>query len=339
MAKSMVATLPLVLLLLDYWPLGRWQEARQFPGLIREKIPLLAIAAAACVVTALMPGLLVAQPIPFLQRVGNALVSYVVYLRQMIFPADLAAHYPNAPDGQPLWMVCGALVLLAAISAGAVACRKKFPFLLMGWLWYVGMLFPVIGIIQISSDAAHADRYTYLPEIGLAMAAVWVAGCWSAKWKEGRVLGVCLMVAMIGTLTVWGRNQTAYWRNDELLWARSLARTSDSRGHGFNSVAHNGLGNALSKKGNKKEAIAEYHRDLQINPAYKVAHYNLGIALADQGAAAEAIAEYRFALEINPDYLKARQGLGKALLRKGDFAGAMACFQKATPWSPDPLTR
>ena len=210
LAKSMVATLPFVLLLLDYWPLGRLQHAPQFLRLVKEKIPLFVLAAGSCVTTALVPSLVVtdASRLPLLERLGNALVSYGVYLWQMVYPAGLAAPYPNPPNGQPLWKVCLAFVLLAGISAGVILCRNKRPFLLTGWLWYLGMLFPVIGIIQISPDASHADRYTYLPGIGLAIAAIWAAADGSAGWKHRRLALGGLMMAVVGALMVRGHIQS-----------------------------------------------------------------------------------------------------------------------------------
>jgi hypothetical protein len=173
LAKSMLATLPFVLLLLDYWPLGRWQNRRQFIRLAGEKTPLFALSIGACVAAALAPGLLIkdVRQLPFLERISNALICCVIYLRQMVFPTGLAIPYPYYKDsnGVPIWEACLALMVLAAISAGVVACWKKRPCLLIGWLWYLGMLVPVIGIVQISSVAAHADRYTCLPGIGLAI--------------------------------------------------------------------------------------------------------------------------------------------------------------------------
>ncbi len=354
MAKSMVATLPFVLLLLDYWPLGRMRgiqnsefriqnsesagarsQSLPFWGLVKEKIPLFVISAISCVATARVPGLIVPFQIPILERIGNAVVSYLVYLRQAVFPVELAAHYPNAPSGQPIGTVCMALVLLAAITAGVVAWRKKHPCLLMGWLWYLGMLFPVIGIIQISSDAAHADRYTYLPEIGLAVAVTWAVGDWSAGWKHRRAVLGGLMAAVIAVLAAWGRNQTSCWRNDEALWSRALACTSDTQGNDFNSVAHNGLGNALAKKGRKDDAIAQYRKALEINPAYKVAHMNLGIALFDEGEKEAAIAQYQAALNLDPDYAEARYNLGVDLSAEGRKAEAIVQYHKALEINPD----
>jgi tetratricopeptide (TPR) repeat protein len=334
MAKSMAATLPFVLLLLDYWPLGRMRNGREFLSRVWEKIPLFILSAAVCTVAALMPGLVVTRQAPLLQRVANALVSYLVYLRQMIFPAELAAHYPLPPDSLGSRNVLPAFLLLTVISAWVVACRKKRPSLLMGWLWYVGMLFPVIGIIQISSDASHADRYTYLPGIGLTVAAVWAVADWGARWKYGKPALACLSAGLVCALAVSGYSQTSYWRDDESLWRHTLACTSENGGT-VNSVAYNGLGNALSKKGEKKEAIFQYEKALQIDPSYALAHYNLAIVLFDTGETGGAIAQYRLALSTDPNYAEAHNGLARALLVMGENKEALNEYRKALQADPN----
>jgi tetratricopeptide (TPR) repeat protein len=385
LSKSMVATLPLVLLLLDYWPLKRISNfpssphsgaASRFPisdlkHLLIEKIPLFVLAAGACVATALMPDmqkiLTNAHRLPLFERLGNAMISYVVYMWQMIFPSGLAIPYPFVPNGQPLWKVCLAFGVLAAIFAITTALRKKRPYLLMGWLWYLGMLVPVIGIIQISPDAAHADRYTYLPGIGLAIAAIWAVADESVRWKQRRLILGGLMAGVIGALMICAHAQTSYWKNDETLWTRALDCTPG------NSVAHNNLGYALYQKGNVKDAIrhykqalenypnyaeahynlgvvflkmgalddaiAEYRQALKIVPDYMEAHFDLGAALALKGNLDEAVAQYRKVLEIRPDYAEADYNLGKVLLLKGDLDGAMTCLDKTTIGSPDSPAR
>ena len=176
MCKPMLVTLPFVLLLLDYWPLKRFTQpgGRLVPWrLIAEKVPLLALSGAACVATlfaqteAIQPFEQMSLPL----RVGNALISYVTYLGQMIYPAGLAVYYPYPETGLPLWKIVAAFVLLLVISAGALAARRKQPWFLFGWLWYLGMLVPVIGVLQVGSQA-RADRYTYLPQIGLYIACL-----------------------------------------------------------------------------------------------------------------------------------------------------------------------
>jgi len=199
LSKNMLVTLPFVLLLLDWWPLGRMRLAEAeganagaqaagipFWSLVKEKIPLLLLSAGSCVATAWVPERI--QDLdrhPVLERVGNALVSYVIYLRQMVFPAGLANPYPFPHHSPPIWKVWVALVVLAGITAGVVACRKKSPFLLMGWLWYLGMLVPASGIVQISYYA-HADRYTYLPGIGWQLRGL---GRWRTGARGGSIGG------------------------------------------------------------------------------------------------------------------------------------------------------
>jgi tetratricopeptide (TPR) repeat protein len=386
LAKSMVATLPCVLLLLDYWPLGRMKGMQNaecgmqnaecgerktpgapFWGLVKEKIPLFALAAGSCVAAALVPGLVItgADRIPLLERIGNAVVSYAVYLGQMVFPAGLAIPYPNPPNGRPMWKVCLAFALLAAISAGVTVWRKNRPWLLTGWLWYLGMLLPVIGIIQISTAATHADRYTYLPGIGVAMAATWAVADWSAGWKYRRAALGGAMAAAIGALAVCGHIQTSYWKDSQSLWTRALACTSGNsvalnnqgtllvkqgkldealaqfqqsvRIAPDNAEALNNLANVLAAKGADEAAIAQYQKALQIQPLYADAQYNLGNVLRKQGRLDEAIAHYRKAVEILPDNAAAQNNLGQALLLKGDLNGAMACFEKTAAMSPDAL--
>jgi tetratricopeptide (TPR) repeat protein len=330
MSKSMVATLPFVLLLLDYWPLERFKPGRA-RRLLMEKIPFFALAAAACVAAALVPGLVIADAhrLPVYERIGNALVSYVVYLRQMFFPAGLAIPYPSAPHGEPAWKVCLAFVVLAAISAGVVAWRKKHPWLLTGWLWYLGMLVPVIGIVQISHDVAHADHYTYLPEIGLAIAVTWAVAGWSARWKQQRMVLGGLMAVIIGALMFRAHAQTSYWRNDETLWTRALDCTSG------NSVAHNNMGLALAKKGDADGAIAQFNQALAIQPDDGEVHYNMGVVLLAKGDVEDAIAQYERALEIAPDSAEFHNNLGTALFAKGDVEDAIAQFQESLKIQPD----
>jgi tetratricopeptide (TPR) repeat protein len=331
MAKSMVATLPLVLLLLDYWPLGRWHSRRDLAALVKEKIPLFVLAAAGCMAAALVPGLVVpeTQRFPLLDRIGNALVSYMFYLRQTILPVGLATAYPMPPNYPPKWEIYLAFVLLGAITAGVLAQSKKRPFLLTGWLWYFGMLVPVIGIVQISPYAAYADRYTYLPGIGLAIAATWALADWSAKWEHRRMIVSAAMIVAIGALSVCGHHQTSFWRNDETLWTRALDCTSS------NSLAHFDLGVALFEKGEKEKAIAQYRKALEIQPNYGDASANLGAALLDKGETNEAIALLRKALQSNSNDVRIWNGLGVTLFANGQKEEAATVYRKALEIKPD----
>jgi tetratricopeptide (TPR) repeat protein len=332
LSKNMLVTLPFVLLLLDYWPLNRFSDF-SFPVMLRrvaEKIPLFVLTVASCVATALVPEKVTAERLPFGLRLENAVVSYVTYLWQMIHPSGLACLYPNPANYLPFWQVAGAVGLLLAISGAVWVFRKTHPCLIVGWLWYLGMLIPVIGIVQIAYYA-HADRYTYLPQIGLYLLLTWGAADLCAGWRHRRmVLGGCATVILVA-LIFCARAQTSYWRNSESLWTHTLACTSD------NCVVHGNLGNALLKKGNVDEAIAHFQRALQIDPDSVEAHNNLGNALLKEGNVDEAIVQYQKALQINPDYAKAHYNLGCALFQKGNVDEAIEHFQRALQINPDSM--
>ncbi len=338
LCKNMLVTLPFVLLLLDWWPLhrvtldgaGGGRLAALFGGLVREKVPLFLLSIGSCVATVLVPEKVIDYDrLPFLERLGNALVSYGVYLRQMVFPAGLAVPYPNPPNGQPFWKVGLAFVLLAAISMLVLACWKKRPYLLVGWLWYLGMLVLVIGIIQISFNAAHADRYTYLPGIGLVLAGTWAVGDWSLGWKHRRAVLGGLMAAVIGILMVCTWIQTGFWKSSEALWTHTLACTTG------NYVAHYYLGTTAFKKGRVDEAITQYQEALQIKPGYPEACNAIGLALREKGRVDEAITYYQTALQIDPDYVSVHNNLGNALLQRGRVDEAITHFQRALQIRPD----
>lgn len=383
LCKPMAVTLPFVLLLLDYWPLGRLKgnpkdgstlenPERHDDGrgrlplwkLVKEKIPLLALAAAECVVTFLAAGKAIAPAnrISLAARLGNAAVSYVEYLWMMVFPVKLQVPYLNAATPTATGEVCVALLVLLGISAGAVIWRKKRPYLLTGWLWYLGMLFPVIGIVQISTEVSHADRYTYLPGIGLALAGTWAAGDWVAGWKNGRTILGGVAAAVIGWLLVCGYQQTAHWRNDVTLWTHDLdcnPRNYVARYNLGHAMAQNGyfdeameqyraalairpdlpealnnLGAALAHQGKVDEAIADYRHAVEIDSGYKDAYNNLGVALVKKGMVEEAIAQYHKALEVDPAYEDAHYDLGNALGLKGDLTGAIAQYEQALEINP-----
>ncbi len=342
LCKNTLVTLPFVLLLLDWWPLhrvtldgaggGKVGAARLvglFGGLAKEKIPLFLLSAGSCVATFLVPEqVLDSNRVPFLERVGNAVVSYGVYLRQMVFPAGLAVPYPNPPNGQPFWKVGLAFVLLAAISMLVLACWKKRPYLLVGWLWYLGMLVPMIGFVQISYYA-HADRYTYLPGIGLVLAGTWAVGDWSLGWKHRRAVPGGLMAAVMGALMVCAWIQTAYWKNSETLWNHTLDCTTG------NYIAHYSFGVLLDQEGRVDEAITHFQNALQILPAYGAAHNNLGLALLQRERVDEAITHFQRAMQLGPNYMEPCVNLGIALAQKGRVDEAIAQFQKALEIKPN----
>jgi tetratricopeptide (TPR) repeat protein len=339
MCKPMLVTMPLVLLLLDYWPLGRVTSEKtgrpstlnsQLSTLLLEKLPLLGLAVASCVVTifaqaqAIMP----IERMSLFLRVGNALISCVTYLGQIFWPSGLAVLYPFAAGSVGVLEAVLSLVLLAGISTGAFFLRQRRPYFLTGWLWYLIMLAPVIGILQVGSQA-RADRYTYLPQIGLYLLLTWAAADLLACRRHRRVmLGGCA-AAILAALIFCARTQTSYWRNNESLWTHTLACTSD------NAVAHNSLGNALLQKGSLDEAMEHFQTALQINPGYMGAHNNLGNALLQKGSLDEAMGHFQMVLQIDPDNTDAHNNLGIALLRKGSVDEAIAQYQTALQIKPD----
>jgi protein O-mannosyl-transferase len=329
-SKPMVVTLPFVLLLLDYWPLKRFPRAGGglIPlRLILEKLPLLILSGAVCAAT-LFAQTEAISSLPMSARIGNAVVSYVVYLGQMLDPIGLAAFYPYPERGLAPWKIAAALVVVLAITASAAVNWRRQPWLLFGWLWYLGMLVPVIGILQVGLQA-HADRYTYLPQIGLYVALTWLVAERCAGWRyHRRVLGGCSAV-ILAALIFFARTQTSYWRDSESLWTHALACTSD------NAVARINLGNAFLSKGRVNEAITQLQKALQIKPGDADAEVSLGYALIQEGNVDEAIILFQRALQSKPNYAQARNDLGDILAQKGRADEAISQFQQALQINPD----
>jgi tetratricopeptide (TPR) repeat protein len=302
-------------------------RASTWNRLLVEKIPFFVLSAAACVATLVaQQSIIVASPLSL--RISNALVTCVTYLGQMFWPGALAVLYPFPKDGLPLGPVAGAGLLLALISAGVFLLRGRRPWLLVGWLWYLGMLIPVIGLVQVGQQA-HADRYTYLPQIGLYVALVWGAVdlCGGGRWQRVG-LGLTAGAALAG-LMVAACAQTRYWKDSVSLWTHTLAIAP------ANETAHNNLGLALAEQGQLAEAIQHYQRALQLKPDYAAAHNNLAVALVSQGKLAEAIAHYQRALQLNPDYAEAHNNLGFALATEGMTGEAISHYQRALELKPD----
>jgi tetratricopeptide (TPR) repeat protein len=331
LSKNMLVTMPFVLLLLDYWPLNRLSAfcPQILLRRVAEKIPLFVLTAGSCVATFLVPEKLPSSlRLPIGLRMENAVVSYVIYLWQMIYPSGLACLYPNPTNDLPLWQVAGAAGLLLALSGAAWTLRRTHPWLVVGWFWYLGMMVPVIGMVQISYYT-HADRYTYLPQIGLYLAIVWTARDLTISWRNGRqILGVGAL-SVIVALMVCTWKQTSYWRTDEILWERALACTSG------NYVAHNNLGYDLAHQGRPAEAIAHYQKALEINPDFAEAHNNLGTALLNQGRLEEASEHYHQALDKDPAFAEAHNNLGILLTKQGRTAEAIEQYRKAIELNPN----
>jgi tetratricopeptide (TPR) repeat protein len=325
MSKPMLVTLPLLLLLLDFWPLQRRDSWRR---LVLEKIPLLALSGAICLVTILAQrhAIQSSESFPWPLRLANAAVSGAVYLRQWIFPGGLAALYPYPKLGLPVWTWALSALLLAALSALAWKERKTRPWLLTGWLWYLVMLLPVVGIIQVGVQA-HADRYTYLPQIGICLAVVWQL----AEWTLVRKLAPVLVPVVVLALGVLSWRQGTFWKDSDTLWTHALECTTR------NGVAHNDLGASLDKEGDVENALGQFEAALKIDGGYAEFHNNYGHALREKGMIPEAIAQYGEALRIYPTYAEAEFNLGNVLAQTGRRADAIAHYEAALRDRPDYL--
>jgi protein O-mannosyl-transferase len=333
MSKPMLVTVPLVLLLLDYWPLQRFGGRSSIKRLALEKIPLLALSAAGGFVTLWVQQSSVArtEELPLIWRAANGLVTYAIYLRQMIWPVGLAVFYPHPGDQLPIWEIGLAIVLLGLVSAGAIALRHKRPYLVTGWFWYLVMLLPVIGLIQVGSQA-HADRYTYLPQIGLYLLLAWgITDALASRFATGqirrgglqrRIVAVTASLAIIA-LAWCAHVQASHWRNGESLWGHALAVTSG------NFMAHDGLGECLANRGRLDEAIDQFQKALNIAPGYPELETNLILALTKKGRTDEAISHLQTLLKEDPNNAQAHYNLGNALQKKGDSQGAIAAYEKA----------
>jgi tetratricopeptide (TPR) repeat protein len=339
MAKPVLVTLPFVLLLLDYWPLGRFKPgpdggaAGIFPAarrLVVEKIPLFVLAAGAGVATVFAEGTTVVPlgQVSFLARVGNALISYVTYVGQFFFPTGLTVFYPYADDLLAPWKAGAALALLAGISAAAYVLRLRHGYFWVGWCWYAGMLVPMIGLVQVGAFR-HADRFTYLPLIGLGIAVTWGVAEWSAGWPKRRLILGSLMIVALASLTVGAERQVSYWKDSETLWRHTLAVNAD------NAIAEYSLGIALANAGATDEAMRHWETALTINPRYFDAENSLASVLLESGAVDEALVHVRRALAVDPHSLEAEDNLAYALLQKGQPDAAAALLRQVLSIDPD----
>jgi len=368
MSKPMLVTWPFVMLLLDYWPLGRLrpvlrsssateggttdyglqrglrttdcgpQASRSISSLVPrpsslvlEKLPFFALAAAAsCVAFAAANrgGVVVpVENLPFGARVENALVSYCWYLGKFFWPTNLAVFYPH-PGHWPLLEVLLAGLLLVVLSGFFFVKRGQYPFLLIGWLWFVGTLVPVIQLVQ-SGAQAMADRFTYIPSLGMLILTIW--GAYELA-RRRRYRMIALSVAggtVIFLCSVMTRQQLSYWQDSETLFRHTLAVTEN------NYLAHNNLGDALDRKGQTDEAIREFQDAIRLGPNFAPAYNNFGAALDRKGQTDEAIEQFQEAIRLKPDYAVAHCNLGSALDRKGQTDEAIRQFQDAIRLKPD----
>jgi tetratricopeptide (TPR) repeat protein len=397
MSKPMLVTLPFVLLLLDYWPLQRIRSqtsdlklhrrgvsgpalpnpsrkatAQQtvLSAVVTEKIPLLALSALSCAATLLaqFDSAGAIEQLPFMWRLNAAAVSYVAYIWQMFWPIRLAAFYPHPNDQLPFWQFLLAIVFLISFSLLVILWRKERPYTFTGWFWYVGMLVPVIGLIE-AGEQGRADRYTYLPQIGLYVLITWsitdLMAAIMARNSSSRPVATgpqpitrgsravrtngpqdrgykpfCagIAAAIIIALSWRAFVQTSYWKNSEMLWNHALAITTN------NDMAHNSLGDLFLRRGKLESAISHFEEALEIRSRTGAAHYNLGgalienalaSALARKGRLSEAIGHYEKAMKLRPNYGDPYFNLGSVLFQQGRVDDAIAQWQKAVATQPN----
>ena len=326
MAKPMVVTLPLVMLLLDFWPLAR--TGLQRGKVLREKIPLLTLSGVAGVITYLVQqhaGAVKALPLP--TRLANATLSCALYLVKTFWPSRLAVFYPYPRDFAFLPILAAGL-LLCAVTAGSIALRKRAPYLLTGWGWFTITLLPVIGLVQVGGQA-RADRYMYIPMVGILIMLVWGSAELLEKFRAN-ALAIPLAAAACVACAVITWIQVGYWRNSETLFRHALAVTRN------NSVANHNLGSFLMASPNRvSEALPYLEAAVRIDPDSPPARTDLGSALARMGRLPEAIGQFQEAIRLAPDAPIPHNNLGSALTQAGRIPDAIVEFQTALRLDPD----
>jgi protein O-mannosyl-transferase len=334
MSKSMVVTLPFVLLLLDYWPLGRLQEngmMRRLGRLVVEKIPFFALAAVSSFLTlkaqqqaqAIWSG----EQMGLGMRVATALAGYATYLRKTFWPADLAVLYPH-PGAWPWWVVLCSAMVVAGVSLAAWITRKKHPYIVVGWLWYLGTLVPVSGLLQ-TGEQATADRYTYIPLIGLFVALVWGGAALARRWKLPEAAqGVAALVALGACLLTTGF-QLSFWQNSGTLFARAAAVTDR------NYLAHAVLGSLMAEEGRYAEALEHYNLSLSFHPNYPDTHSGLADAHLRFRNFDKAIEHYQKAISVKPTFAAYHLKLARAFEMAGHIEEAIAAYEEALRIQPN----
>jgi tetratricopeptide (TPR) repeat protein len=322
MSKPVVVTLPLALLLLDVWPLARMSRATA-ARLVAEKVPLAALAIGASVLTYVGQQragamVLMAHVSPG-ERLRHAIVAYEMYLREFFWPQSLAVLYPY-PAQHPLTLVITAAAALLAITIVVAIFARRAPFALVGWCWFVGTLVPMIGLVQVGAQA-HADRFMYIPAVGLSLAVVW--GAAQALERRPPWIGRALAAGCVAALAIAASAQTRYWVNSVTLMQRTVAVTAD------NPIALHLLAYSLAVDGRLSEAVPYYRASLRLAPRNPLAWYNLGLALAALQQPVEAVRSIDAALRLAPSYGEAHYSLGSILMEQHDLADARTEFEAA----------
>lgn len=340
MSKPMVVTLPFVLLLLDYWPLNRWQDTtegtaspkclRIESSLVIEKLPFFILSLAGSVVTVVAQhageAIKTFHQVPLILRVVNLPVAYAFYIEKTFWPDNLCGFYPL--PATPLFLdgIATGLVLVGA-SVSFVRLRRQYPWLIVGWLWFLGTLIPVIGLVQVGGQAM-ADRYMYIPSIGLFIMIAWGINRCLNIWPQTRMVGCTVIAATLVCCALKTQWQMAYWRNSLVFYSRILEISKNS------DMAQNGIGVALSSAGRKEEAIEHFKEALRLNPASVHAFYNLGIDLADTGRLDEAMVQFSAALKLNPRNEQLHNNAGVILVQQGKLEQALDQFNESIRLNP-----
>lgn len=347
MAKPMLVTLPCVLLLLDYWPLdriefrpGHWlrrsssDDVRDdslprssLPRLLTEKLPFVALSAASCVITLHAQRLAMeAQPVPWHFRVLNALLSYVRYLANTFWPTNLSIFYRHHVEAVPIGPALGAGLVLLLVTVWVVLNARR-RYLLVGWFWYLGTLVPVIGLVQVGGQAM-ADRYTYIPLIGLQISLTWWIADEAARWPRLQSFLPFAAVTCLGGAAFLSCRQAEFWINGPTLWQRELELDTDNyQAHYYVAIYHH-------KNGHWEEALAHYRAALRVAPQFVLAHYNLGMLFSRRGQTEDAIEQFTEALKINPDGASAHYDLANLLENKGQWEDAEFHYREAIRVDP-----
>lgn len=336
MSKPMLVTLPVVMLLLDYWPLERFRdntthEAGRAVALVKEKIPFLACALGSGIITIYaqqMSGAMTTLlAIPIQLRCKNALLAYVTYIGKTVWPRNLAVYYPFPAD-IPLWQALGAFLLLSLATIATIRSRRRYPYLMAGWFWFLITLAPVIGIMQVGAQSM-ADRYTYLPLIGLFIMVAWGIPDLLKRVRQRPVILALLAAMAITAVTTLTWLQLGYWHDSISLYRHTIEVTSNNR------LAHYNLGVALAAHNEPDAAIREYRETLRITPSDADAHSALGVMLINRGELAAAIRELQEAIRFRPDFMSAHNNLGIALSKNGHPQAAIREFREALRLKPD----
>ncbi len=336
MAKPMIVTLPFTLLLLDFWPLGRitfsgyHKKNPSVFAVVREKIPLFFLSALSSIITYIVQQQSGAakslEMYPLGVRITNAIVSYVSYLATLFWPADLAVFY--AHQGMPtVWEILTAIIILSAISLLAIKNSFKHPYFIFGWLWYLGTLVPVIGIVQVGAQS-RADRYAYLPFIGIYIIIAWMGTTLAKKFIKGKTVPALLSATLIVFLASISRDQVSHWKNSIVLFKHAVGITKN------NYIAHTCLANAYFDRGTNTLAKEHYVKALKINPNHANAYYNFGLLLSKEKQTDAAIKHFELSLKIRPETAKTHSALAIELAKKKLLDDSIFHFKEAVRLDP-----